>query len=139
MDEPKRELVKNWFVKAQHDLDAAKQLSSVEQPLLDVAIYHCQQAAEKAVKSFLVFHDQEFEKTHDIEDLLSSAIRFDNRLETFFDSGETLTPYASLYRYPGTVMEPEKEEFDEALKAAENVLNFILRLFPENYLTKELL
>jgi hypothetical protein len=36
-------------------------------------------------------------------------------------------------------MEPEKEEFDEALKAAENVLNFILRLFPENYLTKELL
>jgi HEPN domain-containing protein len=35
-------------------------------PLLDTSIYHCQQSAEKAVKGYLVFCDQEFERVHDL-------------------------------------------------------------------------
>jgi hypothetical protein len=38
------------LIKAQHDLQAARALANQTSPLLDVAIYHCQQAAEKAIK-----------------------------------------------------------------------------------------
>lgn len=47
MDETKRELVKAWLLKAQRDLMTAKKLSREEDPYLDIAVYHCQQAAEK--------------------------------------------------------------------------------------------
>ena len=50
MDEAQLELVRNWLTRASHDLSAARVLSARDEPLLDVAIYHCQQAAEKAVK-----------------------------------------------------------------------------------------
>jgi hypothetical protein len=43
----KAELVKNWLIKAQHDLLAAQKLSSEPDLYADVAIYHCQQTAEK--------------------------------------------------------------------------------------------
>ena len=59
--EAKRILIQNWLTKAQHDLSAAVKLSS-DPDLLDTAIYHCQQSAEKSVKGFLVYRDQRFEK-----------------------------------------------------------------------------
>jgi hypothetical protein len=40
-----------WLAKARSDLRSAAILSTAESPLYDTAIYHCQQAAEKAVKA----------------------------------------------------------------------------------------
>jgi len=54
-DEAKRDLVRRWLVKAWHDLAAARKLAGGPDAYLDVAIYHCQQAAEKALKAFLAF------------------------------------------------------------------------------------
>ena len=73
----KLELVQNWLIKAQHDLAAARKLAADPDPYLDVAVYHCQQAAEKAVKGFLAFHDQPFERTHDVEVLVALAVRYE--------------------------------------------------------------
>ena len=53
MDEARLELVRDWLTRASHDLGAARALSAMEHPLLDAAIYHCQQAAEKTVKGWL--------------------------------------------------------------------------------------
>jgi HEPN domain-containing protein len=47
----KDELVQNWLIKAQHDLLAAKKLSIEPEIYADIAIYHCQQSAEKAVRN----------------------------------------------------------------------------------------
>ena len=74
MDEARRRLVQGWLTKAQHDLTTARKLGEGPSPLLDTAIYHCQQAGEKAVKGFLAFHDEPPPRTHDIEFLLSLAI-----------------------------------------------------------------
>ena len=38
-------------------------------PLPREALYHCQQAAEKALKGFLAFHDHPFRRTHDLREL----------------------------------------------------------------------
>ena len=74
MDEAKLELVRDWLTRASHDLGAARALSSLEHPLLDVAIYHCQQAAEKTVKGWLQLQDDRFAKTHDVADLVNQAV-----------------------------------------------------------------
>ena len=58
---------KAWMVKAWRDLETARRAATGQPPFYDVAVYHCQQAAEKAVKAFLVHHGKPYEKTHDIE------------------------------------------------------------------------
>ncbi len=42
MDEAKRELVRGWLVKAQHDLATARKAAAEPDPYLDTTIYHCQ-------------------------------------------------------------------------------------------------
>lgn len=130
-DETKIALVKSWLFKAQRDLKAARRLSAGQEPYLDTAIYHCQQAAEKAVKGFLVFHDQRFEKTHDIEALIELALPYDKRFSSCLNAADTLTPYATAYRYPGDPTEPTAQEFGEALKAAEEIYSFVTSSLPD--------
>ena len=49
---------KVWLLKAWRDLETARRCANGEPPFYDIAVYHCQQAAEKSVKAFLVHHDR---------------------------------------------------------------------------------
>ena len=73
MDEATRTAVQAWLFKAKRDLASARRLAAKRSPFLDTAVYHCQQAAEKALKGFLVFQGDMFPKTHDIEVLARLA------------------------------------------------------------------
>jgi len=130
MSTAKQRLVKSWLLKSKRDLAAARRLASDPEPYLDMAIYHCQQAGEKAIKALLVFHDQRFDKTHDIRALISIAVNVESRLSEWLDVGEHLTPYATTYRYPGESLEPSREEFDQAFKSAEDFYAFVLSILP---------
>ena len=99
-----RELVRSWLLKASHDLAAAQSLAEPERAILDVAIYLCQQAAEKALKGFLVFHDRRPPRTHDLRSLIAAAAEIDQCFSAWNDAAERLTPYATLYRYPGELV-----------------------------------
>lgn len=122
--------MQSWLVKALHDLATARKAASAPDPYLDTAIYHCQQAAEKAVKGFLAFHDQPLVRTHDIELLLSLADPFETGFTAWVEAAERLTRYATRYRYPGDVMEPDQQEFDQALNDAEGLFQFVLSVLP---------
>jgi HEPN domain-containing protein len=130
MIDAKIQLVRSWLIKAKHDLASARVLAASTPPLLDTAIYHCQQAAEKAVKGYLVFCDQEAERVHDIEVLVRSAVSCAHEFEEWVDVGIELTPYAHLYRYPGPAPEPTQGQFDRALSAAEGLYKFVISLLP---------
>ena len=78
----KEELTRNWLAKAQRDPLSAQHLAEAEIPLLDSAAYHCQQAAEKAIKAFLVYHDIRFGKTHDLDVLLAQAAEINSAFST---------------------------------------------------------
>ena len=52
MDRFALELVRNWMTRASHDPRSARLLSAADEPPLDIAIYHCQQVAEKSVKAW---------------------------------------------------------------------------------------
>lgn len=111
MSEAKRQLVQSWLIKAQHDLASAGVLSQSDLPLLDTAVYHCQQAAEKAIKGFLVYCDHEFDRMHDIEALIQAALPYETEFSRFSESARKLTPYARIFRYPGYTMEPSDDQF----------------------------
>ncbi len=127
------ELVRDWLTRACHDLQAAQILAASADPLLDTAIYHCQQAGEEAVKAWLQAQDNPFPKTHDIEDLVKQASNLNPDFEILEKPAAILTPYASAFRYPGGAEEPmpSREEFDEALVHARSIYDFVLTLLPD--------
>lgn len=132
MSDAKHELVRLWLLKAQRDLGAAHKMAGGQDAYLDVAIYHCQQGAEKALKGFLVFHDQRVEKTHDLSLLVNLAVRADSGFTQWLDAAEQLTPYATAFRYPGEALAPSAQEFQKALQAAEGLYAFVLSTLPND-------
>jgi HEPN domain-containing protein len=130
MNEAKRQLIESWLTKARNDLMSANVLGTNPVRLLDTAIYHCQQAGEKAVKGFLVFCDRNLVRTHDIEHLIQLAIPHEPGFAAWLNVGRELTPYATLYRYPGAVTIPDRHQFDQAYISAEQLYNFVLSLLP---------
>src|SRR5882672_9266014 len=91
---------KAWMVKAWRDLESARRVAAGQPPFFDVAVYHCQQAAEKAVKAFLVHKGKPYERTHDIEVLVDLAGEIEPAFSELADPADALTPYASRFRYP---------------------------------------
>ena len=132
MDESTKELVRDWLTRAHHDLRSARALAALEDPLLDTAIYHCQQTAEKSIKAWLQSKDEPFPKTHDIEDLVELASVIKPDFGSLAKAASVLTPYASAFRYPGGFEEPmpTREEFDEALQYAQAIYDFVLSVLP---------
>jgi HEPN domain-containing protein len=121
-----------WMIKAWRDLETARRVATGEPPFYDVAVYHCQQAAEKAVKAYLVQHGKPYEKTHDIEVLVDLACEIESTFSQLADAADTLTPYATRFRYPSAVfaIEPQPTEYGEALQCAQTIYDFVLVLLP---------
>jgi len=130
MNELLRDEVRRWLGKALHDLGSARKLSQEPESFLDTAIYHCQQAAEKAVKAFLTFQQIRFGRTHDLEVLTSLAATIEPRFEDWAAASQMLTPYATIYRYPTEMGEPDRSEFDEALQLSAALVEFVLSVLP---------
>jgi len=128
--DPKQSLVLNWLHKARRDLLSAKRLARGPDPYLDTAIYHCQQCVEKAIKGWLVYHDQSFEKTHDLRLLVTLASEVESQFTQWFDVAEQVTPYATAYRYPGEILEPTEDEYQQAFKAASRFYDFLCSVLP---------
>ena len=90
-----------WLAKANADLRGATVDLAAEPPLLEDALFHCRQASEKALKSFLTWHDLPFRKTHSLEELGQACLGLDESLKALVDAAAPLTEYAWAYRYPG--------------------------------------
>ncbi len=118
-----------WMRKVMSDLQSAKKLASGPDPIFDAAVYHCQQAAEKAVKGFLVFHGHPFKKIHDVEVLANEAAVYDNRFAQWYEIAAKITPYGIQFRYPSE-SEPEVYECEEVIKETEGFIEFIFSILP---------
>jgi HEPN domain-containing protein len=99
-------MVKMWFLKAAGDLQVAKLVKDVPD-VMDSSVFHSQQAAEKAIKGYLTFHQIRFGKTHDIEKLLNLVASIDKSLADELQPATILTRFAVAYRYPEEADPPE--------------------------------
>jgi HEPN domain-containing protein len=111
-------------------LDRAKSSLAMSKNKFDKRIFYedlcfqAQQAVEKALKGLLIFHNIEPEKTHNLVSLikeLSKYITVPKEIsETFI-----LNDYAVQTRYPGNYTSVSEEEYNQAVKAAEECINWI--------------
>lgn len=119
------ELAKVWLTKAKSDLATAKLLIEGNERYLDTGSYHCQQAAEKAIKAWLTAVEVVFTKTHSLEILVKLCIPSEPGFQRFLNHAMELTPFATEYRYPGEELEPSQEEASHALSLAEDITTWI--------------
>jgi HEPN domain-containing protein len=131
MSDSKAELARSWLIKSHRDLLSAHELATATVSLLDSAAYHCQQAAEKAIKGYLLFNDIRFERTHDIVLLVNQASDVDVSFLSHLENARLLTPLAVEFRYPGEFLEPDLDEFQDAYKAAREIYDFVIGKLPE--------
>ncbi len=113
------DFVQQWLDKAERDLQAARILLASEIEEYESVGFHAQQAAEKFIKAFLVRHQVEFPKTHDIARLRELVASVDSELARRVAPADSLTPYGVEFRYPGDLGSIAQEQGREALHLAE--------------------
>lgn len=83
--------------------------------------FQLQQAVEKILKAFLVFHDIEPPVTHSFAVLLKK-VRGVTRYPPEIERTIELEDYAVQTRYPGEYTPVGKEEYEEAVRIARNAV-----------------
>lgn len=119
-----------WLRKAWQDLRRVERCLAEEPPDVEDALFHCQQAAEKALKAFLTWHDQPFRRTHDLAALGSQCRGIDDSLGLWIDRLDDLSEYAWAYRYPTSFTEPPAPEVEEASSLAHLILAEVAKRLP---------
>ena len=118
MQPEKAAAVRGWLSKAADDLRGARIDLDANPPFIEDALFHCQQAAEKALKGFLTAHDTPFKKTHDLDELGRHCLEFDSKLADALQPAAPLTIFAWEFRYPGDSHVPSLKEARESLAIA---------------------
>jgi HEPN domain-containing protein len=123
---------REWLLKVALDLRGARLDLDATPPLLEDALFHCQQAVEKAFKALLVWHDRIFRKTHSLEELGRAACAIDSALTNLVDEAVPLTEYAWAFRYPGAPPVPDVAEAEAAYELATRVIRAVVERLPAN-------
>lgn len=93
-----------WLAIAGQDLKAVRNNIHGPEPALDIAAYHCQQAAEKICKAALITKGIDPPRWHDIDSLIT-LLGGGEPLAALLAALAGLTPYGIAFRYP--VPDPE--------------------------------
>ena len=97
----------------------------------DIACFHCQQAAEKYLKAFLVFEEQIPPHTHDLLRLIADCTPFNVRFADFQIEAEKLTRYSVATRYPVDLdINFDEARAKEAIQDAEQIIAFVKSVLP---------
>jgi HEPN domain-containing protein len=124
---------RNWLTKAREDLEVAdRSLTGGSSPLPSPAAFHSQQAAEKAQKAFLTWHNRNFSKTHDLGELGAECVAIDPALGSLCSSVALVSAYAIAPRYPGSGGEPTIEEAQEAIELAREMYDAVIARLPDD-------
>lgn len=126
---PEAAEVRQWLRKAVNDQRAARAALDQDPPITDVAAFHCQQAAEKLLKAYLVWRGQAFEKIHDLRTLVNLCAACDPEFIPLRDRVGPLTAYAVRFRYPGPT-DPTAEQAESALGIVAEALRFVRAKIP---------
>lgn len=93
------EYLKNWLFRANEDIAVIDSLFKTDPVLYASTIcFHAQQAVEKFLKAFLVYHNVDFPRTHDVDFLLLECKKIDSK-DFNVDLG-SLSDFGVNIRYP---------------------------------------
>ena len=113
----------SWLERAKSSFELSKATIHKNIYLEDLC-YQIQQSVEKAFKGLLIYYGVEPEFTHNIGVLLFELEKHTEITENIKDAMD-LTNYAVQTRYPGSYDDVTKEEYEKALKIAEECLDWV--------------
>jgi|SRR5580692_831423 HEPN domain-containing protein len=125
MTEAEIKHLNQWIEKADHDLIAAKLIIDHQPVILDIACFHCQQAVEKFLKTFLVFKREEFPRTHNLDLLLQSCASHNSAFGLI--DLKNLEDFAVRGRYPHDFLIPDPAETKDFYQIALEVKALVLK------------
>ena len=117
------DLAQEWLRKADSDF-ANAELCISNAVALDTACFHCQQAAEKSLKAWLIAHDIQVEKIHELKELIALCAPIEPGFSELLPDANTLTPYAVERRYDSRFW-PSLDEVQTALERARRIYDFV--------------
>jgi HEPN domain-containing protein len=121
----KMDMVKEWHKYAEMDLNSANHLLTLRPTPLEIIAYHCQQSAEKYLKSYLVYMDKDVVKTHDLRLLCEMCSELCGRFDEIIKQCSVLVQYVANTRYPSP-FELTNEDIKQALKYAGEIKVFVI-------------
>jgi HEPN domain-containing protein len=122
-----RIVVEEWLAKAQEDYEFARINLEAQKPFYAQICFHFQQAAEKYLKAYIVAHELEFRKIHDLTLLRKICMEKDSSFEDIRVDCEFLNTFYVDTRYP--VHWPTNfsgQETGKAFQASLRIRGFIL-------------
>ena len=115
------QIVKEWLKKADENLNFSSSIID-ESTFYAQICFHFHQAAEKYFKAFIVAHDLEFRKIHDLIVLQKICMAKEPAFEPLIDDCRVLNRYYIDTRYPvHWQSEYNKNETLMAQKASKNI------------------
>ena len=90
-----------WMTQGMKDLRRVQLLLAAAPPDIEGALFHSQQAAEKALKGFLTWHDIAFRRVHELGEIGRQCLQADPTLAALLQRANSLTKYAIRFRHPG--------------------------------------
>ena len=124
-------LVNEWRRYARMDCDAASHLRNFHPLPIEIICYHCQQAAEKALKAVLVYHGKDVPYIHDTLRLWKLAQALEPTLSPLMPQSSRLADFATVTRYPNE-LELNESDMKRALDDARTIVEAVEALWNDD-------
>jgi HEPN domain-containing protein len=119
-------IIQEWLKYAQSDMIAARYMFyEVNPKQVEISVFHCQQCAEKALKAYLVAHEIDPPKIHDLPILCKMCAEIDGEFFSLMNISSDLNPYAVAARYPKQLVS-EETEVKAAIDKAQQIYDFCM-------------
>jgi len=120
---------REWLDKATDDIKVAE-LLVLKRKTPALACFHCQQAVEKYLKAFLIYHHVNPGRIHGLVALANRGSKIEPNLKVFKEQLAMLDAYYIPTRYPGEKEPYTLKDGRVALTAARLVTDFITKRLP---------
>jgi len=114
---------REWLNRARSNLIQARALQAGV--YLEDLCFNAQQAAEKAIKALLIQRDVAFPYVHDLAELLTILRETGEQVPGPVAQAGRLSRFAVFTRYPGLARRVDRDEYEEAVEIAEEVVRWV--------------
>jgi HEPN domain-containing protein len=124
------DLVREWLSKAFKDKLSAQRELMFDEPVLESACFHAQQAVEKMLKAFCIYHEFAPPRTHDISSILQTLSAKDPAIIKQLEQADELSDYAVDIRYPESPSRLTVADANEAVSIVIKVEDYMRGRMP---------
>ena len=125
-----KEDARRWFEQAEHDLEVAN--SNLTLGFYADACFMSEQAAQKALKAYLIYKGRRYVWEHSIQELAKLCMKYDKKFRDIIDAGMILDKFYIPTRYPDALAPPavpyksyRKEDAVEAINISDSIIQLV--------------